>query len=239
MLFFNRKKIDKKLKEEIKDAIVKLKPWYQPIEFVSGVKTVPVTKAGHKISLRDLDRGIRKWNKMIKPVLPFPLEGKVVMDCGCNAGLFLVQSCKEGAKKAIGIEVDDHYFKQANFVKETFSKIENRELPIELNQSSFEDFNYESVGKVDITFFLNTVYHIGRATHADKSPEEVLEIQAKMLSRIAENSTYIFFQSNSLEDEGRGKGKKSLHEIINKAGLKIVKEVDMNHARGLITLVSK
>ncbi len=239
MLFFSKSpKIETDLRLKLNEKINSLSPWYQPIEFARGVKTIPVTKSGHKISLRDLDRGIKKWNKFIKPALPFDLKDKTVLDCGCNAGLFLVQSIREGAKKAIGIEVDDHYFNQSKFVREAFSEIEGRDFQIETHKSSFEDFDYESIGKVDITFFLNTLYHIGRATHANSDPETILNVQSEMIKRISKISKYILFQSNALKDEGRGKGQKSLHEILSAADVEIVEELDFNHERGLITVVT-
>ncbi|MDA8792872.1 class I SAM-dependent methyltransferase [Bacteriovoracaceae bacterium] len=239
MFSFGKTKIDSDLKNKLQHQIDDLNPWYQPIEFAAGLKTVPVTKNGDKVSLRDIDRGLRKWKKFIKPSLPFELEGKTILDCGCNAGLFLVQAIKEGASKCYGIEVDDHYHKQTHFVRDAFSEIDNKKYNIEIFQSSFEDFDYDQLGKVDITFFFNTIYHIGRATHADKSLDDILNIQSEMLKRVSKVTEYILFQSNAHRDEGRGKGKDSLHQIIDASGLEIVYENDYNHARGLMTLAKK
>ena len=59
-----------------------------------------------------------------------------------------------------------------------------------------------------------------------------------MIKRISKISKYILFQSNALKDEGRGKGQKSLHEILSAADVEIVEELDFNHERGLITVVT-
>lgn len=231
------KKIDKNLKYSLLNEIERLSPWYQPIDFGYGIKTTAVNKKGRKVFFNSQDRGIKKWHRFIKPSLPFDLNGKTVLDCGCNAGLFLVQACREGAARAFGIEVDDRYYKQAEFTIKAFSKLDKKDYPIEIFKSSFEEFDFESQGKVDLVLFLNTIYHIGKATHANGTEDEIRQIQSEMVKRIGKSSRYIMFQANPREDQGRGKGRESLHNIITKAGFDIYKEFTYNHPRGLITIV--
>lgn len=239
VMFFNKKKIDTQFKRNILAEIDRLKPWYQPIDFGYGIKIYATDKNGRKISSNSLDRGIRKWFKFIKPNLPFCLRDRVALDCGCNAGIFLVQFCKESARKSLGIEIDKHYFRQCQFVIETFSKLDGTSYPITVFNSSFENFDYKSLGKIDITFFLNSIYHIGRVTEIDKDENTILDIQCNLLRRISNLSEYILFQANPLRDEGRGKGRHSLHRIVESSGLRIVKEQAYNHPRGLVVLVKK
>lgn len=236
-MYFIKKNLNKERKKELKNKIEELSPWYQPINFGFGVKSYAQDKNGRKYAPWNLDRGIRKWHKFICPTLPFSLKGKTVLECGCNASLFLIQALKEGAKKAYGIEIDQHYLEQAKFVRNTFSEIENKEYDIEYFKSSFDDFDYQSLEQVDVVFYFSTIYHIGRVTANDASPEDILEIQSAMLRRVAKVCKYIVFQANPLEDGGRGKGRASLLAIIDKAGLKIIAEKKWSDPRGLIVVV--
>ena len=87
---------------QIKGEMTELSPWYQPINFGFGLKTVVRDKTGHRYRSWSLDRGTRKWQAFIRPNLPFDLADKRVLEIGCNAGLFLIECVKQGAREAIG-----------------------------------------------------------------------------------------------------------------------------------------
>jgi len=225
------------LRREIQDEITGLAPWYQPINFGYGLWTVAVDKAGHRYTSRSLDRGIAKWNTFIKPNLPFDLAGKRVLELGCNAGLFLVECVRAGAREAAGIEKGDHYYRQARFVTRTFSRLRGRYYPVRVFRGAMEDFDYESLGKFDLALLLNVIYHIGKsADYSHLSNDEIAALQIETLHRVSGVARYLLFQANPLEDEGRGKGKDSLLELVHRAGLMIVKETVYDHPRGYILL---
>ncbi|HOW28629.1 MAG TPA: DUF1698 domain-containing protein [Elusimicrobiota bacterium] len=225
---------------DIDTSIRELQPWYQPIWFTWGLKTNPQTKDGHKISLFSLDRGLAKWWYFIKPNLPFSLKGRRVMDVGCNAGLFLIKSIDQGAEEAIGIEIDDHYHAQAEFVIKTISLIRQKPVPIKLYQCPVENFDFSRVDGIDITFFLNSIYHVGKVKgEFIYSPDDIHMKQVETLRKVGTRSEYILFQANSLEDEGRGKGRGSLLKLIHDAGLIVHSEKTYDHARGYILVVRK
>ena len=125
------------MSEDIQQKIDKLGQgkywWYQPIQFNEKYKTHS-RKVSDKIFYSRKTFGINKWNNYVKPNLPFDLKGKVVLDVGCNAGLFLIQAIKEGAEFAYGIEPSDsHKFdngfdKQAKLVIDIFSEIDFRNV---------------------------------------------------------------------------------------------------------------
>jgi hypothetical protein len=224
--------------QSIQNSIEQMNPWYQPIWFDWGLRTVPREKSGQRIGFFSLDRGLVKWWRFIKPNLPFSLKGRRVMDVGCNAGLFLIQAAKMGANEAIGIETDDHYFRQAEFVAHTMSMLHNRKLPISLYKSSIETFDLSRIGRIDLTFFLNSIYHIGKVKgNLIYGPEKIHELQVETLIRVGNHSRYILFQANPLEDEGRGKGRTSLLRLVKEAGLNIYSEKIYPHSRGYILVV--
>jgi SAM-dependent methyltransferase len=140
-------------RRSINDAIKSLEPWYQPINFGYGISTKAVDKGGNRITYRSMDRGINKWKHFIKPSLPFDLKNKRVLEVGCNAGLFLAECVREGAREAVGIEKDDHYYSQARFVARTFSQLEGRYYPVRVYQGAMESFPYEGLGRFDLAMF--------------------------------------------------------------------------------------
>ena len=106
--------------------------WYQTIEF-----TLDVSSRGCKWC------GDPAWQN-IKKFLPSSLEGKRVLDLGCNAGIFCVRSALLGADECIGVDCNDwrkdaNYLEQAEFVKEFFEKKHNRKMNIRYIEGRMED----------------------------------------------------------------------------------------------------
>ena len=222
---------------EIKAEIDRLRPWYQPIDFGHGLRTPATDKTGARFSKKSLDRGIAKWKTFIEPNLPFSLGGKRVLEIGCNAGLFVNEMAQQGVREAVGLEKDDHYYEQALFTAKTFSHLNDRRYPVRIYQSSMEDFDYEGLGYFDLTLMLLVIYHIGKTEEYNHlSQEEIVDLQVNTLVRVSTISRYILFQGNPLADGGRGKGIASLNSLVEKAGLKVVKETKYDHDRGYVLL---
>lgn len=233
---------DAKAFSEARASIQKLEPWYQPIWYDWGLKTTPKTKEGTPIHLFGRDRGWLKWKLFIERNLPFPLEGKRILDVGCNAGYFLLKAVQQGAKEAIGVEVDDHYFRQAEFSRDLYSRLAGQPAPIRLFKCPMEEFDFKQVGNVDLTFFLNSIYHVGKVKGEFKdSLANIHAKQVETLRRVAEHSPYILFEANPLKDEGHGKGKTSLKQMVKDAGLVIHSEFEAvpRHERGYILVVRR
>jgi 2-polyprenyl-3-methyl-5-hydroxy-6-metoxy-1,4-benzoquinol methylase len=227
------------IRKELKREIERLSPWYQPINFGLGLYSKV-----RNIGLKDIrylfsrDRGIVKWKRLIQPNIPFDLKDKRVLEVGCNAGLFLNQCIQQGAREAVGIEKDDKYFQQAQFVTKAFSKLHGRYYPVRIYQGSMESFDYSSLGKFDLALMLLVIYHIGKTVDYEQfSQKQIFEMQVQTINNVAKTAKYILLQGNPLKDEGRGKGRKSLLEIINKSDVSIVKEEFYNHPRGYLLLV--
>lgn len=226
------------LRKKLKKEIETLSPWYQPISLGYGLRPVVKDKAGNRYRHWSLDRGVRKWKAFVLPNLPFNLFDKRVLELGCNAGLFLIQCIKQGAREAVGIEKDDHYYRQARFVIKSLGQLYERYHPVRVYQGSIEEFNYEHLGKFDLALLLNVIYHIGKsADYRHLNGDEIAGMQIQTLRKISNVAEYLLFQANPLKDEGRGKGKRSLLELVHRAGLRIIKEKNYDHPRGYILLV--
>ncbi len=222
----------------LRKQIGELSPWYQPIRFAPGLQTPAVNKHGQRIVVRSLDRGMSKWHAFVQPNLPFDLGGKRVLEIGCNAGLFLHACIQAGAREAVGIEKDSHYLGQAQFVMDAFSKLHGRYYPVRVFQGAMEELDYSMLGTFDLTLLLNVIYHIGKSDeYRGLSDSQIKQLQVRTLRNLAKISRYLMFQAIRAEkDEGRGKGRESLLELVRQAGLTVVKETMYDHPRGYILL---
>lgn len=93
-----------------------------------------------------------KW-KHIAGAIPQDLTGATVLDIGCNGGFYSIQMKQRGAKRVLGIDVDDRYLNQARFAAEQL------ELDIEFEKRSVYDVANIS-GQFDYVFFMGVFYHL-------------------------------------------------------------------------------
>lgn len=130
---------------DFKNTIESLGPWFHNIHLGEGIQTAPNHFLG------DFPRF--KWEK-IAPHIPEDLEGKRVLDIGCNAGFYSFELAKRGAE-VTAIDLDGHYLKQARWAAEvlglkhriTFKKMQVYDL------ARLEE-------EFDITWFMGVFYHL-------------------------------------------------------------------------------
>ncbi|MCP3955944.1 MAG: hypothetical protein GY697_27580, partial [Desulfobacterales bacterium] len=107
-------------KANIEHAVASLsgvRYWYQQIEM--GKTVTPVF---NKTMAETAFYNQGKWDHFIKPLIPFSPEGKSFVECGCNAGLFLLLAAELGFDKVFGYEGDDGWYQQACFVIDHFRR---------------------------------------------------------------------------------------------------------------------
>lgn len=132
--------------------LVELGKWYQTID-LGGQVTRGYRGKG--------DVG-RAW-KNIKRFLPENLKGLRILDLGCNAGAYCVESILMGAGEVVGIEASEHSFRQALFVKELMEKKHNREMNIRYIHGGIYE-HIGGLGAFDIIYAFSILYHI-RGSH--------------------------------------------------------------------------
>jgi tRNA (mo5U34)-methyltransferase len=128
---------------EIKRRIAELEPWFQNIH-VQGVPTAPDHFLGDYPSF--------KWQGF-KQVVPEDLEGRSVLDVGCNAGFYSFEMKKRNAGRVLGIDADPHYLRQASFISEQTG------LNVEFRQMSVYDVG-QLGEKFDLVIFMGVLYHL-------------------------------------------------------------------------------
>jgi tRNA (mo5U34)-methyltransferase len=130
-------------RQEIERRVQEHGPWFHNLD-LGGVRTAPDHFLG--------DYPMVKW-RTFEAALPSNLQGKSVLDIGCNAGFFSIEMKRRGAARVVGIDTDTDYLRQAKFAAEVCGcEIELRELSVyevdQLNQ------------RFDLVLFTGVLYHL-------------------------------------------------------------------------------
>lgn len=123
--------------------IEELGEWFHNLD-LHGVPTAPNHFLGDFPSV--------KW-KHIARAIPEDLTGATVLDIGCNGGFYSVEAKRRGAKRVLGIDIDDRYLNQARFAAKTL------DLEIEFEKRSVYEVD-SLVGQFDYVFFMGLLYHL-------------------------------------------------------------------------------
>ncbi|OHV84931.1 TIGR04290 family methyltransferase [Rhizobium sp. LCM 4573] len=128
---------------DLEEKIAELGPWFHNME-IDGIKTAPDHFLG--------DYPAFKWAKF-KQVLPDDLQGRSVLDIGCNAGFYSLEMKRRNAGRVLGIDSDPHYLRQARFAAEY------SDLEIEFREMSVYDV--AKLGEIfDLVIFMGVLYHL-------------------------------------------------------------------------------
>lgn len=129
--------------EAISKNIKNLGKWFHNID-LKGIKTAPDHFLGDYPNVKF---------QSFAHAIPDNLEGKSVLDIGCNAGFYSLEMKRRGAERVIGIDSDDIYLNQAKFAARV------SELDIEFRKMSVYDVAALKE-KFDIVIFMGVFYHL-------------------------------------------------------------------------------
>lgn len=160
-------------KKEIQVAIEALKPWFHNLHLPGGLQTAPDHWLG--------DFPMFKW-KEIAGFIPEDLSGWKVLDVGCNAGFYSFELAKRGAD-VLGIDVDSHYLKQAQWAAEQ----QGLEKKTRFKQMQVYDLAREKE-TFDLIWFMGVLYHL-------RYPLLALDVLAE------KNTDMMIFQTLSMPGE--------------------------------------
>lgn len=135
----------------IAETIASLGPWREPFIF-DDVKTLPeerFTKVERRLAARK--------SIFLDPLISAGfLQGKTVLDLGCNAGYWSLECLKGGAAFVLGIETDNQRVAQAHFVRERLGVSPDR-----YDVVHSDVYEYLAKGKqFDVVLCLGLYYHI-------------------------------------------------------------------------------
>ena len=131
--------------DSLRERVDALGPWFQNIDLGRGVRTAPDHFLG--------DYPAFKFRRFADAV-PADLEGRSVLDIGCNAGFCSIEMKKRGAGRVLGIDSDERYLDQARLASQTlgFPDIEYRNLSV---------YDVGALGeKFDLVIFMGVLYHL-------------------------------------------------------------------------------
>lgn len=127
----------------LKQKISDLGPWFHNLR-IDGVETAPEHFLG--------DFPDYKW-RGFRDALPEDLEGRSVLDIGCNSGFYALKMKERNAGRVVAIDTDPHYLRQAKFA------IDQSVHDIDLRQMSVYDL--PRLGeRFDLVIFMGVFYHL-------------------------------------------------------------------------------
>lgn len=132
-------------------------PWHLRVQIAPGLSTKDFHEADPEPSDHGFYDPAPRVKGLLSSIYPGGLDGKTVLDCVCNNGAFLFAAREVGAGPCFGVDVREHWIKQAHFLArhrgESNEDIEFRTLDLyELPKLDLELF--------DITFFSGVFYHL-------------------------------------------------------------------------------
>jgi len=133
-------------REELVAGLEALSPFLHKVDLPHGLSTTPHTRLANAVD--------HIWPRMLKH-FGGSLEGLRVLDLACNCGGFSFEAAKSGASEVFGIDIVEHYVKQANFIKEAIGASNVR-----FEKASLDDLNPETHGMFDLTFCFGILYHL-------------------------------------------------------------------------------
>ena len=129
--------------QEIRRRVSELGDWFHNLD-LNGVSTAPEHFLG--------DYPRVKWERFAQS-LPADLNGRTVLDIGCNAGFYAIEMKRRGADRVVAVDSDPRYLAQARFAAEVSGvEIEFREMSVYRLPSLEERF--------DIVLFMGVLYHL-------------------------------------------------------------------------------
>jgi len=140
--------------------------WYYHLHFGYGVAVRPDLK-------RDPHSGENNWAGFLSKHLP-DLEGKRVLDIGCNAGLYDLRMIEAGAVEVVGVDVDAR-IRQAEFVQDSFAQKTGRDYSrVRYVAADVTKFDLTSLGTFDLTCMFCVAYHLG--VHINEIMQQLSQI---------------------------------------------------------------
>jgi tRNA (mo5U34)-methyltransferase len=151
--------------EHLKQEIVRLGPWHHDIQVTPEVNTSVWKDAPpgtYDDSLGPVPVCDESWRNFFMEkmysVYPTGLEGRTVLDCGCNCAECLLWAKQLGAGDCFGFDVRDHWIDQARFL------LEHYELGptdgINVTVSDIYELPKLGLSPFDITLFHGLFYHL-------------------------------------------------------------------------------
>lgn len=128
---------------QIQEEVQKLGKWFHNID-LHGVDTAPDHFLGDYPAVKF---------KSFAHAIPENMQGKTVLDIGCNAGFYSIEMKRRGAARVVAIDSDERYLAQGRYAAGVLGyEIEFRNMSV---------YDVASLGeKFDVVIFMGVLYHL-------------------------------------------------------------------------------
>jgi tRNA (mo5U34)-methyltransferase len=153
-------------KEEIIAELKRLEPWFHCIDLGGGITTKTESIMGEPV-----DHPHEPW-QVIQKCLPQNLNGKSLLDVGCNAGFYSIQAKRRGAARVLGVDGQRQHIRQALLVRRMLG------VDVEFRRMNIYELKPHEIGQFDITLALGLIYHL---KHLVLALENLYKVTREML----------------------------------------------------------
>jgi tRNA (mo5U34)-methyltransferase len=130
-------------RDEIQERVGELGQWFHNMN-LRGVWTAPDHFLG--------DYPYIKFRNFAHSI-PADLQGKSVLDIGCNAGFYSMEMKRRGAGRVVAIDFDEQYLAQAKFAAQV--------LDVQIEFHKLSVYDVAKLGeKFDVVIFMGVLYHL-------------------------------------------------------------------------------
>ena len=129
--------------EALQHEIQRLGPWFHNMH-LGGYTTAPDHFLGDYPAVKYAS---------FRDVLPADMTGKTVLDIGCNAGFYALETKRRGASRVLGFDMEDLYLAQARFAA--------TELGLDVEYRRMNVWQVGELGETfDLVIFMGVLYHL-------------------------------------------------------------------------------
>ena len=171
--------------------------WHYPMEF-GDIKLESGFEQFKGIHGRHYQR-YRHFFPYIVSLAGGSLEGKTILDCGCNCGYWSFQAALNGAIDIVAYDGGDGNIEQAKFVSEVIG-IKN----IDFRVMDLLEMSKGNPGEFDIVFFFGLLYHVNRPIEILSKLREVTKDFAIVdTSVIADTGAKLYVQDDFAHEQNK------------------------------------
>ncbi len=173
--------------DHLRERIAAFPRWHYRFDFEGGVST-PIAKP-EEMNRHEQRR--RYFFDALLKVCGGSLQGRRVLDLGCNAGFWSLQAIEAGADFVLGVDGRQMHVEQANLVFEAKG--------VDPARYRFEEaniFEHDFAERFDVALCLGLMYHISK-------PVELFEIFAGVDAAIVVIDTSVSFAPSSFFEVSR------------------------------------
>ncbi|HWQ88587.1 MAG TPA: DUF1698 domain-containing protein [Desulfitobacteriaceae bacterium] len=172
------------------------KKWYYHFDFGRQIEVCTNNR-------NNIYSGFNNWDFFLSKHLP-SVEGKRILDVGCNAGLYALRMADEKAKEVIGI---DRSIIQAEYIKKWFATNGKDYPAVKYVKGDVTKIRFKEFGNFDLVCMFCIAYHLGK--YADS-----------VMRQLTEFTTVVALQGNLRRLTKSKYNNRPFHELAGVEGMK-------------------